>query len=126
MVAGSRGRFSSTLVPPWLPTSCAIRVKSTGTSRRSWALSHSLLAAQITLYAAEANVVHDRRLWPRSIVQPPLTEADIQVLTDIAKVGERRPEQRVEVRYDVDGRGGDVGIGTSSAAAEDAMHGRSP
>ena len=58
------------------------------------------LAAEITLYAAEANVVWDRRLWPRSIVQPPLTKADLQVLTDIAKVGERRPEQSVEVHYD--------------------------
>ena len=58
------------------------------------------LAAEITLYAAEANVVWERRLWPRSIVQPPLTKADLQVLTDIAKVGERRPEQSVEVHYD--------------------------
>jgi len=58
------------------------------------------LAAEITLYAAEANVVWERRLWPRSIVQPPLTRADLQVLTDIAMVGERRPEQSVEVRYD--------------------------
>ncbi|HVT68250.1 MAG TPA: YihY/virulence factor BrkB family protein, partial [Trebonia sp.] len=32
------------------------------------------LAAQITVYCAEINVVLDRRLWPRSIVQPPLTE----------------------------------------------------
>jgi inner membrane protein YhjD len=58
------------------------------------------LAAEITLYAAEANVVWERRLWPRSIVQPPLTKADLQVLTDIAMVGERRPEQSVEVHYD--------------------------
>ena len=57
------------------------------------------LAAEITLYAAEANVVWQRRLWPRSIVQPPLTKADLQVLTDIALVGERRPEQSVEVHY---------------------------
>ena len=57
------------------------------------------LAAEITLYGAEINVVQKRHLWPRSIVQPPLTAADLQVLTAIAKVGERRPEQDVDVRY---------------------------
>ena len=54
------------------------------------------LAAQVTLYAAEANVVWARRLWPRSLVQPPLTEADKQAFDDIALQGERRPEQTVE------------------------------
>ena len=34
------------------------------------------LDVEITVYAAEINVVLARRLWPRSIVQPPLTEAD--------------------------------------------------
>jgi hypothetical protein len=34
------------------------------------------LSAQLTLVAAELNVVRARRLWPRSIVQPPLVEAD--------------------------------------------------
>jgi len=29
------------------------------------------------VYAAETNVVLARRLWPRSIVQPPLTQADL-------------------------------------------------
>jgi uncharacterized BrkB/YihY/UPF0761 family membrane protein len=65
------------------------------------------LAAQITLYAAETNVVWERHLWPRSIVQPPLTDADLRVLTDIAMVGERRPEQSVEVSYPSLGGGGD-------------------
>lgn len=57
------------------------------------------LAAEITLYAAEINVVKERHLWPRSIVQPPLTDADLRVLTDIAKVGHRRPEQTLEVSF---------------------------
>lgn len=55
--------------------------------------------AQVTLYAAELNVVRTRRLWPRSIVQPPLTEADERVLHDIARQEERRPEQRVGVGF---------------------------
>jgi uncharacterized BrkB/YihY/UPF0761 family membrane protein len=39
-------------------------------------LGRLYLAAQITLYAAETNVVLHRRLWPRSLVQPPLTGDD--------------------------------------------------
>ena len=33
-------------------------------------------------------------------MQPPLTPADERVLADIAKEGERRPEQRVAVEFD--------------------------
>jgi uncharacterized BrkB/YihY/UPF0761 family membrane protein len=58
-----------------------------------------LLVSQLSLYAAETNVVLARRLWPRSIVQPPLTCADERVLADIAHEGERRPEQRVDVGF---------------------------
>ena len=36
-------------------------------------LSWLYLGAQLTLYAAEVNVVRARRLWPRSLLQPPLT-----------------------------------------------------
>ncbi len=60
------------------------------------------LVAQITLYAAEVNVVRERRLWPRGIVQPPLTDADKRVLHDIARQEERRPEQRVGVGFGPD------------------------
>ena len=60
------------------------------------------LVAQLSLYAAELNVVRARRLWPRSIVQPPLTEADKRVLHDIARQEERRPEQRVGVGFEPD------------------------
>ncbi len=59
-----------------------------------------LLVSQLSLYAAETNVVLARRLWPRSIVQPPLTDADERVLADIAHEGWRRPEQRVDVGFD--------------------------
>ncbi len=57
------------------------------------------LGAQVTMYAAELNVVRARRLWPRGLVQPPLTEADERVLADVARQQERRPEQRVTVRF---------------------------
>jgi YihY family inner membrane protein len=62
-------------------------------------LSWLYLAATITLYAAELNVVRARRLWPRSLLPPPLADADEQVLEDLAKQEERLPEQRVEVSF---------------------------
>jgi len=58
------------------------------------------LAVEITVYAAEINVVLARRLWPRSIVQPPLTEADRAVMALQALQNQRRPEQHVEVTFD--------------------------
>lgn len=58
------------------------------------------LTAVITVYAAEVNVVRARHLYPRSIVQPPLTDADEAVLRSVAEQGERRPEQRVHVEFD--------------------------
>jgi uncharacterized BrkB/YihY/UPF0761 family membrane protein len=58
------------------------------------------LVAQLSLYAAEVNVVRSRRLWPRAIVQPPLTDADQHVLRDIARAEERRPGQHVRVGFE--------------------------
>jgi YihY family inner membrane protein len=56
------------------------------------------LGAQVTLFAAEVNVVRKRRLWPRAIVQPPLTDADERALKSYAEQEERRPEEDVDVR----------------------------
>jgi uncharacterized BrkB/YihY/UPF0761 family membrane protein len=58
------------------------------------------LGAQLTLFAAEVNVVRKRQLWPRAIVQPPLTNADERALKSYAKQEERRPEEDVDVRID--------------------------
>jgi YihY family inner membrane protein len=58
------------------------------------------VAVQLTVYAAEINVVLTRRLWPRSIVQPPLTEADRASMALQALQNQRRPEQHVEVTFD--------------------------
>ncbi|HVA02763.1 MAG TPA: YhjD/YihY/BrkB family envelope integrity protein [Acidimicrobiales bacterium] len=60
-------------------------------------ISFLYLAAQVTVYAAEVNVVRARHLYPRSIAPPPLTPADRIVLSAITAQGERRPEQRVQV-----------------------------
>jgi YihY family inner membrane protein len=57
------------------------------------------ILVEITVYAAEVNVVLTRRLWPRSIVQPPLTEADRSVMAAQALQNQRREEQQVQVTY---------------------------
>lgn len=57
------------------------------------------LAVRLVVYSAELNVVLERRLWPRSIVQPPLTAADRKVLAAQATQNQRRPEQIVHVSF---------------------------
>ena len=71
-------------------------------------LAWMYLGAQMTLLAAEVNVVRKRHLWPRAVVQPPLTDADERALTSYAEQEERRPEEDVRVRIDdpADTRGG--------------------
>ena len=81
-------------------TPCDTPTRPTATSGASWAcISFLYLAAQITVYAAEVNVVRARHLYPRSIAPPTLTPADRIVLSAIAAQGERRPEQRVQVDF---------------------------
>jgi YihY family inner membrane protein len=58
------------------------------------------LVSELTVYSAELNVVLARRLFPRSLVQPPLTEADRSSLAAQALQNRRRPEQHVEVSFD--------------------------
>jgi YihY family inner membrane protein len=57
------------------------------------------LGVQVTVYAAEVNVVLTRHLWPRTIVQPPLAEADRASLALQALQNQRREEQNVEVSF---------------------------
>jgi membrane protein len=58
------------------------------------------LGAQVTLLAAEINVVRARRLWPRSFFSDPLLEADKRALISSAEVEERLHEESVEVNFD--------------------------
>jgi YihY family inner membrane protein len=58
------------------------------------------IAVEVTVYSAEINVVLARRLWPRAIVQPPLTEADRASMALQALQNQRRPEQHIEVTFD--------------------------
>jgi membrane protein len=57
------------------------------------------LIAQLTLYAAEINVVVMRRLWPRSLLGPPEAPADRETLRALAKVEERHDVEQVDVHF---------------------------
>lgn len=57
------------------------------------------LGAQLTLYAAEINVVISRGLWPRRLIGAPEMPADEETLTALAKVEERSEVQKVEVSF---------------------------
>lgn len=57
------------------------------------------LQATAVVYAIEADVVRAHRLWPRSIVQPPLTKADKDYLVEVVAVEKRRPEQKISVEF---------------------------
>ncbi|MGI8428793.1 MAG: YihY/virulence factor BrkB family protein [Solirubrobacteraceae bacterium] len=57
------------------------------------------LGAQMTLAAAEINVVVTRHLWPRSLMGPPVAPADVNTLRALAKVEERHDEEQIDVRF---------------------------
>jgi membrane protein len=80
-------------------------LKRTGPLYGVFALVLGLLAwlylgAQLTLFAAEMNVVRVRRLWPRSLFSQELLDADRRALTSSAEAEERVHEENVEVDFD--------------------------
>jgi YihY family inner membrane protein len=80
-------------------------LKRTGPLYGVFALVLGLLAwlyvgAQMTIFAAEVNVVRARRLWPRSLFGQPLLDADRRALTYSAEAEERVKEENVEVDFD--------------------------
>jgi hypothetical protein len=62
-------------------------------------LSWLYLGSQLTLWAAEINVVLRYRLWPRSVTKPPLTRADRRVFTRLAQMEVRRPEEKIAASF---------------------------
>ena len=78
------------------------------------------LGAEIAVYAAETNVVLARLLWPRSIVQPPLTAADRVVLAGQALQNQRREDQHIAVSFD-DGPAGAAASGKRSQAPDETV-----
>ena len=86
-------------------------------------LSWLYLQAQVTLFAAEINVVRSRRLWPRGLDVNDLTDADRRALEQHAEVEERVPDQ--DVRTAVPGEDHERGVdrdltdhGTDDAQSE--------
>lgn len=76
------------------------------------------VGAQLTLFAAEANVVKAFRLWPRSLRPDSRTEADERALTRLAEVEQHRRDQDVDVRFEREARGR-LNIGEESGSGRD-------
>jgi membrane protein len=57
------------------------------------------LQAAATVYAMEVDVVRARHLWPRSVTQPPLTDADKRFIENAIQAEVRRPEQIVTIEF---------------------------
>jgi uncharacterized BrkB/YihY/UPF0761 family membrane protein len=57
------------------------------------------LQATVVVFTVEVDVVRVRHLWPRSLVPPPLTEADKAYYTDVVRAQAQRPELRLDIQY---------------------------
>jgi uncharacterized BrkB/YihY/UPF0761 family membrane protein len=62
-------------------------------------LTWIFLLAQVFVVAAEVNVVRARGLWPRSLVDPPLTAPDQEVLAEQAEEQRAKRDEDVDVRF---------------------------
>jgi YihY family inner membrane protein len=62
------------------------------------------VGAQLTLLAAETNVVRRHRLWPRSLTQPPLTDGDRRTFERLGEMEQRRPEMKTDVHFTAEAR----------------------
>jgi hypothetical protein len=57
------------------------------------------IGAQVTLAAAEVNVVRRRHLWPRSFLPPPRRPQDRTALRMEAEEHEVNPAEEIDVRF---------------------------
>jgi len=57
------------------------------------------LAARISIYSIEANAVRAQHLWPRSLTNKELSDADRRQLVNLARREERLPKENVSVEY---------------------------
>jgi membrane protein len=85
------------------------------------------LQAQITLYMVELDVVRSRRLWPRSLAPPPLTEADLSAYQAYAEASQLRHDLKITVDHVPQQRteqdDGAAGSAHSATAADPAVPG---
>ncbi|HEY1641250.1 MAG TPA: YihY/virulence factor BrkB family protein [Streptosporangiaceae bacterium] len=100
--------LGSYLVRHFLNTAAVYGIFATVLGLLAWVY----LAVEITVYAAEINSVLAWRLWPRSMVQPPLTEADRASMALQALQNQRREEQLIEVTFNDRPDGEHPGAGT--------------
>jgi membrane protein len=63
-------------------------------------LSWMYLTAQVSILAAEVNVVRKNALWPRSLTNDNLTDADRRALRRHARYEERVAQEDVEARFE--------------------------
>ena len=61
-------------------------------------LTWLFLGARVVVYAAEINVVKTRRLWPRSLTDPPI-DADRRALALMTRIEQRDSKQEIEVIF---------------------------
>jgi membrane protein len=61
------------------------------------------LQATVIVFAIEFDAVRARRLWPRSIAPPPLTDADKAYYASVLRAQVQRPEQRLDFAYETEG-----------------------
>jgi uncharacterized BrkB/YihY/UPF0761 family membrane protein len=62
-------------------------------------LSWIFLIAQIMVLGAEINVVRSRRMWPRSLFNPPATRGDRESHEEQAKAQKMDSTMEVEVEF---------------------------
>jgi YihY family inner membrane protein len=62
-------------------------------------LSWFYLQAQVVLIGAEVNVVRQYRLWPRSLADPPATDADYRAYEAYADRERYQPEEEVDTNF---------------------------
>ena len=60
-------------------------------------LAFLYLAARITVYSVEANVVLAQRLWPRSLTKSQLSPADKRQMVDLARRARTGEHEKVTV-----------------------------
>src|SRR5581483_5448843 len=89
-------------------------VKNAGQTYGTFATVIALMAwlylgARIVIFSAEINVVLTRKLWPRSIMDPPV-EADRRARAALAKMEERDDKQTIEVAFHPPDKGKDTDL----------------
>lgn len=57
------------------------------------------LQAELYVYALEINVVKQKKLWPRRLVQPPFNTQDKEVYKGIAQAEKRKTEEHIDVHF---------------------------